>query len=125
MIYSLSKTELQPELRPPSVIASKSGKPQAVTAPRGTTVTLIACENAAGTALPPYYVFKGKRTNSYLLKGALPGTDIALTETGWSNKSNLQDHFLKYAQAGIKGDDHILLIYDGHASHVSLESGCY
>ena len=88
-------------------------------------MTLIACANAAGTALSSYYVFKGKRTNSELLKGALPGTGIALTETGWSNKTvfktYLQDHFLKYAQAGINVDDHILLIYDGHASHVSLD----
>ena len=125
LIYNLDETGLQPEHRPSSVIASKSNKPQAITSPRSTTVTLIACANAAGTALPPYYVFKGKRTNSELLKGALPGTGIALTETGWSNKTvfktYLQDHFLKYAQAGINVDDHILLIYDGRACHVSLD----
>ena len=79
LIYHVDETGLQPKYRPPSIIACKSSKPQAVTSPRSTIVILIACANAAGSALPPYFVFKGKRMNDELLKGALPGTGFSLT----------------------------------------------
>ena len=54
---------------------------QSTISPNSTTVTMISCNNAAGST--PYYVFKGKLENKDLLKGAVPGS--AHTETGWSN----------------------------------------
>lgn len=127
LIYNLDETGLQPEHRPSKVIAGKSsGKIQAVTSPNSSTTTLIACINAAGTALPPFYVFKGKLRNDDFLKGAAPNADYEMTETGWSNgqvlMKYLKNHFLKYVQKGFgDNNDPILLIYDGHASHVNLD----
>ena len=98
--FNLDETGLQPELRPPNVIASSDSKPQSITSPRGTTVTLIGCINVIGSSLPPYFVFKGKRMNTDLMTGALPGSGYAMTETGWSNsnifKRYLQEHFLTH-----------------------------
>jgi len=69
LIYNLDETGLQPEHRPPLVISHKAIKnTQSITSPNSTTVTMISCINAAGTTLPPYYVFKGKLENKILLK---------------------------------------------------------
>lgn len=72
-IYNVDETGLQPDHRPPNVIAPLNSKPQAVTSPRSTTTTLIAGANAIGNSLPPFFVFKGKRYNPELMKGAAPG----------------------------------------------------
>ncbi|XP_052276674.1 uncharacterized protein LOC127875923 [Dreissena polymorpha] len=127
LIYNLDETGIQPEHRPSKVITGvSSSKTQAVTSPNTGTTTIVACVNAAGTALPPYYVFKGKRTNDDLLKNAAVGANYAMSDSGWVNgevlMKYLEEHFLKFVQRG-SGDisQPILLIYDGHASHVSID----
>ena len=123
LIYNLDETGLQPEHRPPNVIAPPESKPQAITSPRSTTVTLIGCANAIGNSLPPYFVFKGKRFMPELLKGASTGAKAVMSDSGWSNstifRQYLEDHFLPHVRPDIQSSEHILLLYDGHASHVS------
>jgi hypothetical protein len=51
-------------------------EPQSVTSPRSTTTTLICCANAIGNAIPPFLMFKGKRFNDDLMKGATPGSRV-------------------------------------------------
>lgn len=89
LIYNVDETGLQPEHRPPNVIAPPNTKPQAITSPRSTTTTVIACANAVGNSIPPYFVFKGKRFNPDLMKGATPGASCTMSDSGWSNR-NLQ-----------------------------------
>ena len=43
LIYNWNETGLQPEHRPPNAIAPLQSKPQAITSPRSTTITLIGC----------------------------------------------------------------------------------
>ena len=121
-IYNLDETGLQPEHRPPNVIAPPNSKPQAIVSPRSTTTTLIGCVNALGNALPPFFIFKGKRYNPDLMKGASTGARGVMSESGWSNgdifQQYLQDHFLPHVK-GQTQDEPVLLIYDGHASHIS------
>ncbi|XP_060553673.1 uncharacterized protein LOC132714771 [Ruditapes philippinarum] len=122
LIYNVDETGIQPDHRPPNVIATPGSKPQAVTSPRSTTTTLIACANALGNAIPPYFIFKGKRYYEDLLEGASPGSRGVVSDSGWSNstifKRYLEEHFLPLIGGGGTKDDPILLILDGHASHV-------
>jgi hypothetical protein len=124
-IYNIDETGLQPEHRPPNVIAGVNSKPQAVTSPRSTTTTLIGCVNAIGNSLPPYFVFKGKRFNPDLMKGKSAGAAGTVSDSGWSNakvfRSYLDDHFLPNVRPFAGNDQHILLIFDGHASHFTPE----
>ena len=46
------------EHSPSNVLCLKGYTPQAVTSNRGKNVTIIAAGNAAGTRIPPYYVFR-------------------------------------------------------------------
>ena len=50
-IYILDETGLQPEHRPPNVVANPKTKCQAITSPRSTKTTLIGCVNALVTLL--------------------------------------------------------------------------
>ena len=55
------------------VIATVNSKPHAIPSPISTATTVIVCPNAVENAIPPYFVFKEKRFNPNLLKGARPG----------------------------------------------------
>lgn len=122
-IYNLDETGLQPDHRPPNVIGPLNTKPQAITSPRSTTTTLIGCVNAVGNSVPPFFVFKGKRMNSDLMDGASTGARGEMSESGWSNleifETYLKEHFLPFARAGTDTSQPVLLIFDGHSSHVS------
>ncbi|KAJ8303708.1 hypothetical protein KUTeg_018740 [Tegillarca granosa] len=64
------------------------------------------------------------RMRSELLDNCTAGCDGCVSESGWSNteifKMYIKHHFMKYVQ-GLSSDHKILIIYDGHKSHVSLE----
>ena len=73
-----------------------------------------------------YHIFKGKRLNDNLMTNAAIEAAYANSDSGWVNGTVLMEyltnHFLKYVQRGA-GDNNesIMLIFDGHASLVSME----
>jgi len=58
-----------------------------------------------------------------LLKGASPGCNGTVSDTGYSNtdvfSSYVQNHFVNFVQCRDPSQP-ILLLYDGHRSHISL-----
>lgn len=122
LIFNVDEKGLSVDHRPPYIVASADHSAQAVTSGKGKTVTVLGCGSASGMAIPPYFIFPGKRMNQDLLKGASPGADGTMSETGWSNsevfRKYLEFHFLKFVPG--RNDDSILLILDGHRSHVAL-----
>ena len=124
-IFNIDETGLQPEHKPPNVIGSVGNKVQQITSPRSTTTTVIGCANAMGVALPPFFIFKGKRWNPDLMKGASVGAAGTMSDSGWVNgdifRKYLEEHFLPLVSPPSK-EDPILLIYDGHASHKNPET---
>ncbi|XP_052225347.1 uncharacterized protein LOC127840920 [Dreissena polymorpha] len=125
LIYNLDETGIQ--LRPVITKISTS-KIISVTFPNTGNTTIVACVNAAGTALPPYYVFEGKQseTNDTFMNNATAGSAYTMSDSGCVNSEvfmkYLNEHFLKFVQRGSSDNtEPILLIYDGHSSHVSLD----
>ncbi|KAJ8024408.1 Jerky protein-like-like [Holothuria leucospilota] len=122
LIYNVDETGFQTEHTPPRVVTTKSTALNSLSSPRSATTTVLVTTNAIGNALPPYFVFKGKRRNEDLMKGALPGSSYAMTDSGWSNSEvffdYLKNHFLKYVRPS--GTQKVILLYDGHASHMSI-----
>jgi len=84
-IYNVDETGLQPEHRPPNVIAAKRSKPPAITFPKSTTVTVIGCASESGHSIPPFYIFKGKLHNAELMKETAPGAKYTMSDSGWSS----------------------------------------
>ena len=121
LVYNIDEKGVSVEHKPPFIVAASAYQAQAVTSGKGQTVTIIGAGSASGAAVPPYFVFKGKRMNTDLLQGASPGTSGTISETGWSNldvfHTYLTNHFIKF----VPGRDHpLLLLLDGHRSHTSL-----
>ena len=109
----------------PNIVAPKGCKAQTVTSERGQNATVIGCGNAGGASIPPYLIFPGKRMLPELLKDATPGCDgaVSITGKGYSNtdifSTYVKSHFFEYVQ-GRDPDQYVILMYDGHRSHISL-----
>lgn len=121
-IYNIDEKGVQTEHRPPKVVAGSESVP-GITSPRSSVTTIIGCGYAVGTQLLPYFIFKGQRMQAELLEGCSTGAAGTVIETGWSNASAflkyLNEHFLQYIQRS-SPDEPVLLILDGHRSHVNL-----
>ena len=89
----------------------------------------MGCGNAAGKMIPPMVIFKGVRTNAYLVDGAPDDWVVKFTKSGWMNGVVFEDwfefHFLPYVDKNIRSQDptqKIVLFLDGHLSHETLYS---
>ena len=122
LIFNVDEKGVQQNHTPPSVVAGKDACAQAVTSQKSSTTTIIGCGSASGVAIPPYFVFAGARMRQELLAGKSAGADGTVSESGWSNsvifRDYLEHHFLKHVPG--RGEDPVLLILDGHKSHVSV-----
>ena len=122
LIFNIDEKGITQCHTPPSVVAGQDIHPPAVTSGRSSTTTIIVCGSASGMAVPPYFVFAGKRMVPDLMKGASPSAGSSMSDSGWSNseifRRYLSDHFLKFAPA--RDGQYILLLLDGHKSHVSI-----
>ncbi|CAG2209355.1 unnamed protein product [Mytilus edulis] len=109
--------------KPPNVVSGIECTTSSVTSGRSSTTTILGCGSASGFAVPPYFVFEGKRMNNELMNGATPGAVGAVSDSGWSNtnifRQYLTDHFLKYIPG--RNNDNVLLLLDGHKSHVAVD----
>jgi hypothetical protein len=108
----------------PGKILTKLGKKAVfakVSGERGTTTTILCAGSASGLVLPPMMIFKGKRLSKELTTGGVPGAYYAMSENGWSNR-DLFFEWIKFFVANVPPARPILLILDGHESHMSLEA---
>ena len=110
------------------VIISKYEKRQYMTANGSREwVSLLECISATGKALSPWVIFKGKMHKASWMK-TLKSGHIALSDNGWTDNELgvawLKDCFhpetLRYDDSGKPRTR--LLIFDGHASHISSEA---
>ena len=80
-------------------------------------VTIVACANAAGQAIPPMVIFDAMKLNHAWTANEVPGTKYGLSDKGWINTDLFQgwlvEHFLEYAVSARP----LLLLLDGHVTH--------
>lgn len=69
----------------PHVVAGADFHPNSVISGNSQTTTILSCGSAAGLAIPSFYVFTGNRLIPDLLKGATPGVDARMSDSGWAN----------------------------------------
>ena len=96
-----------------------SHNPSYITGNTKAQVTVLACTNATGYAIPPMIILKKRPINQQLTNWEVPGTSYGLSPNGWMNQelftSWFAEHFLQYAHR----DRPLLLLMDGHSSHYS------
>ena len=108
----------------PSKVVAELGKRNvyAISAvEKGETHTVLSCVSASGFVLPPMMVYPHKTCVPEKLKeGAIPNTLFGNSECGWINSQLFVEWFAFFIK-NIPPMRPILLIQDGHSSHVSIE----
>jgi hypothetical protein len=65
---------------PSRIVAGRYFYPQSITTGKSQAITLRG--SASGVAIPPYFVFPGKRMMPDLLKDASPGANGTMSDLG-------------------------------------------
>ena len=87
---------------------------------RGERHTVITCVSASGYAIPPVMIYPRIRMSEGLKTGAVPGTLFSCSKSGWVNQ-DLYLEWFRFFISSIPAARPVLLIEDGHSSHISLE----
>ena len=122
-VYNVDESGVTIVHRPGRVVAELGRqKVYAVTsAERGKTHTVLACVSASGCALPPLIVYPRKKSVPDKLKeDAVPGTVFCNSDNGWINKE-IYLHWFELFLKMIPKARPVLIIQDGHASHVTID----
>jgi len=93
----------------------------ATSAEKGKTHTVLTCASASGHILPPMMVFPRKQIPpAKIREGAVAQTLFANSVNGWIS-SDLFFQWFEFFLANIPPTRPMLLIMDGHGSHISIE----
>ena len=87
---------------------------------RGKTHTVVTCVSAAGLLIPPMMIYPRVCLAEGLKAGAYPGTLFACSKSGWITQELFLEWF-RFFVASIPPTRPVLLIFDGHSSHISLD----
>ena len=98
----------------------RKGVHRVVGAEKGKNHTVIACGSASGFVLPPMIIFPRVRVSEALKANAPPGSYLAAQKKGWVTKE-LYLKWFRFFTEQIPPTRPVLLIQDGHSSHISLE----
>ncbi|KAF2884832.1 hypothetical protein ILUMI_21341 [Ignelater luminosus] len=120
-IYNCDETGVSVVPKTRSKVIAATGKKQVgalTSAERGTTITIEICFNAAGSYMPPMFIFPRKRMKRELLYGAPPNSWAECFETGWITAEIFLARFKKFVQfTNVSKANPVILLLDGHASH--------
>ena len=121
-IFNNDETGVTTVFKPGKVLAELGRKNvySVSAAERGKTHTILSCVSACGFVVPPMMVYLLKRPVPQQSKEcAYPNTLFTISDTGWSN-SELYIEWFKFFLSNIPSTRPVLLIQDGHHSHVSI-----
>jgi hypothetical protein len=89
-------------------------------------LSCLVCINAAGSSIPSFYIFRGKRFRRNYIEHCEAGATMAMQGRAWMTAylfSAWISHFIESVRelGGISPARRHLFILDGHNSHVTLE----
>ena len=122
-IYNCDETGITMVHKPGKVVAEMGRhKVYAITsAERGKTHTILTCVSASGFVLPPMMIFPRKQSPPpNFREGAVAQTLFCSSRNGWIN-DDLFLQWFKFFLASIPPTWPVLLIMDGHGTHMSIE----
>nr|XP_047127828.1 uncharacterized protein LOC124808663 [Hydra vulgaris] len=100
-------------IKNPVSIAPGSGKEQ---------FTVLATISAAGRNFPPFTLFAGKNLYKEWMTGGPNGSLYGVTKNGWMETEVFTEYFNHLVLWLKDTPKPVLLIFDGHISHISLET---
>ena len=80
----------------------------------------MACVSAAGVSLPPLMIYLRKRSVQESMRMGAPSDMVLMvSDSGWMTK--VKDIYLEWFKQRIPPARPVLLIQDGHSSHISID----
>ena len=125
-MYNLDETGIT-TVQKPGKVESNTGKKQVgatTSQERGELTTLCCAISAAGTHIPPFYIFPRKKMKDNFLNGAPPGAKGCANSSGYMNSEIFVSEYLPFFIESTRctPEKPVLLILDNHSSHISLEA---
>ena len=100
-IYNMDETGMPLSPHTPNIVTQNGHKKVRYrTLGKKEQITIIACANAAGQAIPPMIKFEGKYLNHEWTIGEVPGTIYGMSDKGWTDQELFMfwlKHFLNHA----------------------------
>ncbi len=112
-------------------LSPKSGK---VLALRGTKTVYRTCSankeqistssavSASGGIIPPFHIFPGERFSYNPLEGGVEGVYFGRSSKGWITTQLFYGWVANHFATRIGRDRPVLLLFDGHSTHIDLET---
>ena len=121
-VFNVDESGVNVTLHKGKVIAEvkRKGVHRVVAAEKGKNHTVIACGSASGFVLPPMIIFHRVCISEGLKANASPGSYLAAQKKGWVTKE-LYLKWFRFFIEQIPPPKPVLLIQNGHSSHISLE----
>ena len=125
-IYNLDQTGITTVRKPGNVVSTTGRKHVGATTSQHSEelTTLCGAISAAGTHIPPFYIFPKKKMKDNFLNGAPPGTKGCVNSSGYMNSEIFVSEYLPFFIESTRctPEKPVLLILDNHSSHISLEA---
>ncbi|KAL0833065.1 hypothetical protein ABMA28_001177 [Loxostege sticticalis] len=121
-IWNLDETSFSKDPSKTKIVGRKGhASTRLIASPGKDNTTVLLAANAVGEKLPPLIIFKGKNVwDSWTSPDAYPNTTYAATTNGWMESEVFENFFKKSFIPALGKQRPILLIYDGHSTHVGL-----
>lgn len=123
LIYNCDETSFSNDPSKTKVVGAVGQKSTRMISSSGReNTTVLMCVSAAGQKVPPLCVFKGKHIlESWLSTDDIHKTSFAASKRGWMDSTIFCNWFTKCFIPSLPDERPVLLVYDGHVSHVSLD----
>lgn len=124
-IFNVDETGIT-TVQDPSIVLAPKGQKRvgSITSwERGKNITVICAMSAAGTYVPPLFIFPRKRHSPQLEKGGPLAAVYECTPNGWTTEQiflKWLNHFKDFVKP--TQEKPVLLILDNHNSHATLEA---
>ncbi|CAH2095105.1 unnamed protein product [Euphydryas editha] len=121
-IWNLDETSFSKDPSKTKIVGVKGyAATRVIATPGKDNTTVLLGASAAGQKTPPLIIFKGKNVwDEWTSPDAYPGTTYAATKNGWMESEVFEAFFKKTFLPAIGNQRPVLLIYDGHSTHVGL-----
>ena len=95
---------------------------QSRSAERGATTTVVCAMSTGGSYVLAMILFKRKNMNHRHMKGAPPGFFGTTSDSGWMDAQLFVKYMTHFIAHTMPSENHpLLVVFDGHRSHTSLE----
>lgn len=125
-IWNLDESSLSIDPRKVKVVgAVNKASSRTISSPGKENTTILLMCNAAGDKAPPLIIYKGKNVWDQWLappEHEFKGTVYAASKKGWMEGDIFKNYFLKTVVPTVGSERPVLIIYDGHSTHVTIET---